>query len=144
MYNQIVFLSYLRITHCAICLQAGGGDGPKSPSNSTDSSEGHIEVVYNQEQPRPRGILKQRSRTLSDSSDDALSSSYNGGTSRQNSSNSTSAESPITEESGDDHSDDDEEDGKHGRRRNKSVSFSDHVDKATYKVNFLENGCTHW
>ena len=73
--------------------------------------------------PKLHGILKQRSRTLSDSSDDALANSFG----RQNSMLSGyngGSESPISES---------EECSEDGRR--KSVSFSETIDSASYKTN---------
>lgn len=79
-----------------------------------------IEVVHQKEQPKLHGILKQRSRTTSESSDEVFS--VNGSYSRENS---VGQESPISES-------DEILESEEGRK--KSVSFSEHIDKTTYKA----------
>ena len=91
-------------------------------SHSMSESAEEIEVVHDKQQPKLHGILKQRSRTTSESSDDILSSSYN----RQYSTGGESSPTPLTEES--------EEDQGEGSMK-KSVSFSEEVDRTLYKVN---------
>ena len=83
------------------------------------SPESDIDIVHEKVPPKLHSILKQRSRTTSESSDDVFSSSF----SRENSI--TTSESPISEG--------DEE--HNGTGRKKSVSFSEHVDKTSYKAN---------
>ena len=84
-------------------------------------SSSFIEVVHNKETPKLKGIMKQRSRTISESSDEACVH-Y----SRENSSTSSynSSESPISE------TDEFTENG-----LKKSVSFSEQVDKTMFKGN---------
>ena len=88
-----------------------------------------IEVVYEKEQPRIHGILKQRSRTQSESSCDETFGipMYN----RQHSSASFSGsnESSLMES--------DENTDSSGRK--KSVSFSEHIDETSYKSNSSVN-----
>lgn len=83
-----------------------------------------IEVICERQSRHLHGILKQRSRSHSESSDDVSSG---GVYSRENSTSSGShmSESPISES--------EEADGSLEGRLKKSVSFSDHVDKATFK-----------
>ncbi len=82
--------------------------------------ESDIEIVHDKAPPKLHSILKQRSRTTSESSDDLCSSSF----SRENST--TTSESPISEG--------DEEAFEEGGRK-KTVSFSEHVDKTSFKTN---------
>ena len=78
--------------------------------------------MHDKQIPKLHGILKQRSRTLSESSDDVFGMSVD----RQNSSASvTSSEGIVTES----------DDSPDGPGRKKSVSFSEQVDQTTYKAN---------
>ena len=87
------------------------GSDPASP-------ESEIEIIHERVPPKLHSILKQRSRTTSESSDEVFSSSF----SRENSI--TTSESPISEG-----------DEEHANLRKKSVSFSEQVDHTSYKSN---------
>jgi len=88
-------------------------------SKFSESSD-DIEVIFTKERPRIHGILK---RTMSESSEDPLSCSYGSMShisfSRENSVNANGSESVISEE----------EEG----RRPRSVSFSEYVDRTSFK-----------
>ena len=102
-------------------LQDGSGRSRRKKRLSESADD--IEVVHDKETPKLHSILKQTSRTMSESSDDALNV---GGVDRQNSSASvTSSEGIITES-------DESPETPNGRK--KSVSFSEQVDQATYKL----------
>ncbi len=89
----------------------------KEDAPVASSPESDIEIVHDKAPVRLHSILKQRSRTTSESSDEVFPASY----SRENS----ISESPISEG--------DEENCGAGRK--KSVSFSEQVDTASYKSN---------
>ena len=92
----------------------------KKFSESSDD----IEVVHDHEVQNLHGILKDRSRSMSESSDEVFNTR---GYRREDSinsivSNGSASEGPISES-----------DETHGRK--KSVSFSEYVDKTTYRSN---------
>lgn len=103
----------------------------KGGGHSFSESAEEIEVVHDLQSPKIPSILKQRGRTMSESSDDLFHSSNTTGSSlgRQQSTGGESSPSPLTEESENETSDEQNSNG-----RKKSVSFSEHVDETTYKA----------
>ena len=93
-------------------------DKEDSAGSDPASPESEIEIIHERVPPNLHSILKQRSRTTSESSDEVFSSSF----SRENSI--TTSESPISEG-----------DEEHASGRKKSVSFSEQVDHTSYKSN---------
>jgi len=100
-----------------------------SRASCSSESGTDIEVVFSEGRPKLHGILKQRSRTLSESSEEPLSASWGREAfsySRENSLSAYGSESTSAISEG--------EEGENAAPR-KSVSFNTYVDRTHYKVN---------